>query len=555
MHLRDYAILVAVAVMLYGVAVFSGRPLSVHEARVPQLAREMARGQSDWLLPQSGGRPWLERPPLPHWFTALSMLAFNRTDELWVVRLPAAIAGLIVVLVGAWIATRWYGRSFGLIAGVVIATSYELYQYATLAEDDIYLGMLVVACMAMFVKAEWPRPDPNRVDPNGNRDRGRSWIAWFSAIVTPRRDWATLAFFLLLGLTNFAKGPLVGAVPVIATVTVHLLLKRDPRSIRRYAWLWGWLLFIGLSIAWPWWAVKHYPDVLDNWRFDYLGQSDGDAAHQWDEAWWYYLMVLPLALAPWTWATVIGLVDTARRAWQERGSPERFLWCWALTGLLILSLPARKHHHYLVPILLPWAILSALGVVAVGRRFAASGNSWGLNPGRIAGTVVGVFILCAAYVQIRIAGRDDATVAERRFLQEVEKYAPLDEPIFINSDIGSLGFFRLQFCSPHWPRLLHNLSFLRDQELTNPVVYVITRAKDEPELQRLGETQVVTAADTSRHEQSPGQRFTLFRVVLSPNLRRYALPPYIGVMQAMHRKTGPSCGPLLEGYVDTAKPN
>src|SRR5262249_33124390 len=151
------------------------------------------------------------------------------------------------------------------------------------------------------------------------------------------------------------KGPLVGAVPVIATITVYLLLKRDPRSIRRYTWLWGWLVFIALSAAWPWWAMKHYPDVLDNWQFDYLGQSDGDAAHQWDEAWWYYLMVLPLALAPWTWATVIGLIDTAWRAWQERGSPERFLWCWAFTGLLILSLPARKHHHYLVPILMPWA--------------------------------------------------------------------------------------------------------------------------------------------------------------------------------------------------------
>src|SRR5262249_2290268 len=151
----------------------------------------------------------------------LSILAFNRTGELWVVRLPAAIAGLIVVLVGAWIATRWYGRNFGLIAGVVIATSYEIYQYATLAEDDIYLGMLVVACMAMFVKAEWPSVDPNRADPNGTGDTGRGWLAWFRAIVTPRRDLATLAFFLLLGLTNFAKGPFVGAMPVIATITVY----------------------------------------------------------------------------------------------------------------------------------------------------------------------------------------------------------------------------------------------------------------------------------------------------------------------------------------------
>ena len=50
---------------------------------------------------------------------------------------------------------------------------------------------------------------------------------------------------------------------------------------------------------------------------------------------------------------------------------ERFLWCWAWVGLIVLSLPARKHHHYLVPIVTPWAILGALGLLPVGRLLLA----------------------------------------------------------------------------------------------------------------------------------------------------------------------------------------
>ena len=538
MRAKDYVLLVVICAALYGLAAASGRPLSVHEARVPQLAREMAQGQSDWLLPQSGARPWLERPPLPHWCTALSILVFNRSDSLWVVRLPAALAGCAIVLIGAWMASRWFGGSVGLLAGVVIATSYELYQYATLAEDDIYLGALVAACMAMFVMTQSPR---STTDDHGHTDR-----SWLRDVLTPRRDAATILFFVLLGLTNLAKGPLVGAAPILATVALYLLWNRDARSIRRYAWLWGWLIFFALTVAWPWWAQKHYPDIWDNWRFDYLGQSDGDAARQWDEPWWYYPAMLPLALAPWTWATVIGMIATARQARREPGSPQRFLWCWALAGLIVLSLPARKHHHYLVPIVMPWAILGALGLREVGRWIEArrtAGAGWRVDPRWGVGAAVIVIVASAAWVQLFRAGRDQATLAESAFLRQVEQTVPPGEPVFINSDIASLNFFRLQFTLHRWQRLLHNLSFLRDRELgSGPVVYVITRAKDETQLERFGTTVVLAQAATSRRERSAAQRFTLFRVSLAPDLRRYPRPPYIGVMQAMGRKEGPWCG-------------
>jgi 4-amino-4-deoxy-L-arabinose transferase-like glycosyltransferase len=582
---RDYLLLIVLCAALYGWGAVCGRPLSMHESRLPELSREIVRGQSNWLLPQSGGRPWLERPPLPHWFTALSMLAFARTDAAWVARIPAAAAGCIVVLAGAWMGGRWFGRNVGLLAGATLATTYELYQYATLAEDDVYLGAIVALCVAAFVASEWPRRPA----------RSGASVGFFGP-----RPFSVLLFFALLGLTNLAKGPLVGAMPVAAGVGVYLLWNRSVVSLRRYTWLWGWLLFVGLTLAWPWWAQHRYPDVWDNWRYDYAGAGVG--ADAWNEPAWYYLKALPLSVAPWTWACVIGLIVTARRATRVAGSPERFLWCWAGMSVLVLSLPARKHHHYLVPVVAPWAILAALGLVPVGQfLLSRKSPAWTrelwfgllaiaapgavallLLHGRIAGAmpaaaflaaawvvcvyvyIAGLrrgrgallmtaamigFVACAGWVQARVAGRDDASFAEMRFTRQVNEVVPPDQPVYLNAAVGSLEFFRVQFwLAAHKDdvRLLHNLSYLRASDITAPTVYVVTRARDEAALQQLGDLTVVAQTDETRRRQTGTQRFTLYRLTFRPDLARYPRPPKVSVTQAMERTPGPWCGPRGE---------
>src|SRR5258708_21920496 len=83
----DYFLLAAFCLLLFGYSMVSGRPLSLHEARLPQTSREMMANH-DYLVPRSGGRPWLERPPLPHWITiATSAILGQRCDPVWVVRL------------------------------------------------------------------------------------------------------------------------------------------------------------------------------------------------------------------------------------------------------------------------------------------------------------------------------------------------------------------------------------------------------------------------------------------------------------------------------------
>lgn len=534
----DFWLIVGVALLLLGPGVWGGRPLSVHEARLPQLAKEMVWGGGDWLLPTSGGRPWLERPPLPHWVTALSMMTFGNVGSLWSARLPAAVAGLSIALMTAGMAARFFGRHFGVLAGIVTVSTYEIYQYSTLAEDDIYLGFMAVLAMSLFVSGQWP------IKPAEPRP-----VRWLD-LIGPR-PWSTVGLFVVLGLTNLAKGPLVGALPIIASVGVFLLISRDWRGIMRLSWIWGWVIFIGISVAWPLWAMKHYPDVVDNWRFDYKGDSkylSADAANAWDHPWWYYPSMMPLALAPWTWATVFGVVVAF---WRSRrrpaGSAYAFFLCWAIVSVLVLSVPTRKHHHYLVPVLAPWALLGAVGLVWVGQRL----KRWrpAITLPRLVGTVCVGVIIASAVIQIGTAGRDARTKAEAAFLLKAKKIVPSAEPILINGDMDSLRFFRVQYTLRHDQMLIHNLSYLRQPALDWPQWYVLTRQMDRPYLERLGEVKLLAAADPvdRKHPNQPkkdGNNLALFEVTPRADLARVKAPP-VSVLQAMGRAPGPWLDDLI----------
>ena len=50
------------------------------EARNFQAAKEMVE-DNNWLLPTLNGEPRYQKPPLPTWLTAFSVLLFNSKNE------------------------------------------------------------------------------------------------------------------------------------------------------------------------------------------------------------------------------------------------------------------------------------------------------------------------------------------------------------------------------------------------------------------------------------------------------------------------------------------
>ncbi|MFZ4681843.1 MAG: ArnT family glycosyltransferase [Terrimicrobiaceae bacterium] len=573
---KDYGILALLALLLFGYGTISGKPLTMHEGRLPQCAREML-ANGNWLIPQSGGIPWLEFPPFPHWVEILTGHVFGRLDAVWIARIPPALMGLLTVLLAAWTAARLFGRQIGLLSGAALATMYEFYFYAGQAEDDIFLAFLMAVCVAAFVATEFPRGD---IAP----DQRRHFLG--------NRPWTVWLFFLAMGMTSLAKGLLLGAGELAVGFGTFLLLSWRENRLGRYVWLWGWLLFFAVSASWSVYAGSLYPGLWDSYRHRYLGSM-----HQ--ESPWYYLTTILWTSAPWTLMWLLGIFLVWPRK-GERWTPANcFLLCWAVGPLLVLSIPLRKHHHYLVPVLPAFAVLAAFGLQRVGEVIARFGS--GRIPGLLVGLLVGlagcvafvvlglhqiipgpvwltcamggVVLLCSAFVGLAwekkngrrmleifcagfvvfaawgqtLAGLTEADdCGDFAFLERVNRIVPADEPLIINA-YGSLDFFRLQFSLRPGTVALPNVTYLRDEEITNGRVYLIARAGSGDFLARLGDCEVLDASTKARRETSPADRFTLFRITFRPDLERYPAPPVLMHAAGKEEETRVFCGPPPEG--------
>jgi len=143
-------------------------------------------------------------------------------------------------------------------------------------------------------------------------------------------------------------------------------------------------------------------------------------------------------------------------------------------------------------------------------------------------------------------------VDDTAFLIRCRNEVPENVPLFIDAKLGppgNLDFFRMQFYSRPDAVLLHNLSFLRDENITAPVVCLLARQRDERLLKQMGTIEQMDQSPKS-HEMGEEHkvffgRFTLYRLTFDPHLQRYPVPEKITSLQAMERAPGPWCGPRI----------
>lgn len=517
MSRRDFALLALCCAVVSAFPLLFDRTLSTHETTHCQNVREM-RADGDWVIPHYGGRPWLERPPLPFWLTQPVLAAFGDRPASY--RLASALVGLGCVLLVAWMASVWFGRAVGLLSGVALATLRQFNHYAAGPEAEIFLCGMVTACVALFVLLEF------RLRENAGRE---PWLLG-------GRPWALLAFFVALGLTNLVKGLFFGDAFVLLPAAAYLLLGERPLAfVRRYVWLPGWLAFAVCGFAWATAAYVRHPDVVDLWFSDYGGRLNQGFMR---EPIYYYFLQLPWLVFPWTAFALGGLALTWRQALTQGRTPERFLWCWALVPMLFLSVPQGKHQHYLLPAIAPWSVLGALAAVRLWERsFAGTPRRAWLAGATTFALAVGVCWALHAAPRFK----DDRYAGDRELMRRVADDVPPDAPLLVLDDWGPLDASWSLFYLDGRARLLHNVTFLRDERLGGPEVYVVARRLRAEALAAFGACELVRQSEASRGEPSPDYRLGLYRVRLT--VPRRPGSAYVSPMQATGRTPGPWLGP------------
>jgi 4-amino-4-deoxy-L-arabinose transferase-like glycosyltransferase len=304
----------------YGLAHFG--LVGADEPRYAQIAREMLE-RHNWVTPTLYGKFWLEKPVLYYWSAIVSYKVFGVSD--WAARLPTAIfaTGMIAA---AYFFVRRFRPGAQLNAALITATCAGVIGFARAASTD----MPLTATLTTGILA---------------------WITWQQ---TGEKRWLT-AFYFMVGLAALAKGPVAPFLAALIIMT-FAVVRRDWRIIVRSLWVPGIAVF--LAVVLPWYlAVEHTTHeffrvfILKH----NLARYETDV-FQHKQPFWYYLVVVPVALLPWTSFAIAGLVRAIR---EHRDDVQLLLLIWAVAPVAFFSFSGSKLPGYILPSLPAWALLAA----------------------------------------------------------------------------------------------------------------------------------------------------------------------------------------------------
>jgi len=121
------------------------------EDRWAEVVREMLL-TGDYFHPKINGVEYFDKPLLSYWFIIIVQAITGRLNELSI-RLPSAIAGLLVLWGTLRIGRQLWSEEVGRTAGWLLLTSYALLFWARIAEAD----MLNLAAIILAVSWYWQR--------------------------------------------------------------------------------------------------------------------------------------------------------------------------------------------------------------------------------------------------------------------------------------------------------------------------------------------------------------------------------------------------------------
>ena len=325
----------ALFLLLY--IIFLGvRPLFMpDEFRYGEIAREMLTS-GNWVTPRLNGLLYFEKPPLGHWLNALSLYAFGENE--FAIRFASAIAAGVSALTVYFVSRHFFKSSATpLIATFVFLTTFEVQAIATFGTLDSMFSAFLNAGIAVFAVAA-------------------------SATLKRQRVYLLIAG-ALLGIAFLAKGLLAFVLPGIVLLP-WLLYRRDYALLLRRSWI---AVGAAIIVALPW-AIAIHQQQPDFWRYfiwvEHIQRFAAENA-QHKEPFYYFLMYLPFVALPWFFmlpAVVRGIRNLQPE--EQRKSGVLFLVLWATVPFLFFSVASGKLITYILPCMVPFAILVGAGLSA-----------------------------------------------------------------------------------------------------------------------------------------------------------------------------------------------
>ncbi|NEX62862.1 ArnT family glycosyltransferase [Noviherbaspirillum galbum] len=323
--------LVAVAAALGGLGGFD--ILDNNEGLYAEIPREMlASGDwRQWVIPHLDGLPYMEKPPLLYWLTAICFSVFGQAE--WVARLVPAASALSCV--GMLLA---FGRAAGHEQAGRLAALMFISGLGVMAMSHVLMfDMLLTAMLTASLMLAW------------------------KALHHGRAASLRLAY-VFLALAVLAKGLVALVLFGLVVVAWQAGTSKSPLAFLRGLLMWfepGALLAF-LAVAAPWHVVASKTEPVFAWFYfvnehvlRFLGQREPHDYYS--GAWWYYLPRMAIYLFPWSFL-ILGMMRERTPGNAAGAGLNRFLFLAWLMPLLFFSVSSAKANYYLVAVM-PFAAM------------------------------------------------------------------------------------------------------------------------------------------------------------------------------------------------------
>lgn len=312
--------------------------MEIDAAQYAEMSMEMLQS-GNFLEPTCLGRPYLDKPPLIFWLSALSFKLFGINNFAY--KLPSLLFALLAVYSTYRFTLLFYDEASAKTAAVMLSISQAMF----IATNDVRTDTLLMGAVIFSI---W------------------QWAAFFETSKTKDAVGGSIG----LGFALLAKGP-VGIIAVGAAIVPHLIWKKkwqllfDRRMILS-------LLIVGIMLL-PMCIGLYHQHGVKGLRFYFWTQSFGRIT---GESEWnnhpdpvFLLYTFAWKILPWTIFFFAGWYNAVHAIWKLRGaswSQKEFISLIGFT-LMLASLMQSKYQlpHYVYVVLPLGSVLAARGFVAL----------------------------------------------------------------------------------------------------------------------------------------------------------------------------------------------
>ncbi len=311
--------------------------VNIMEARNFITAREMIN-DGHWLLTTMNGEPRYAKPPLPTWLTAFSAILFG-LKNLFALRLPAAIMGLILVLVSYKFLLKLTKHTlFAFLSGLIMVTSFYILNAGRDANWDIFTHGFMMVCIYFL-------------------------YLFFTSANSKYKNALLAAIFF--GCSFMSKGPVslyALLLPFLIAFGIVYRYKNLKNNILPL------LLFLAVSFVlsawWHWYTYTFDPVTVAEIT---KRETSNWAGYETKPFFYYWSFFTQSGI--WTLPAFMGLLYPYLKNRVFDKKAYQFTFLWTIGSLLLLSIIPEKKMRYLLPVIIPLAMNTGFYMEYLFRRF------------------------------------------------------------------------------------------------------------------------------------------------------------------------------------------